>query len=192
MQPAISDLRDQDVGQVKTQHLTRAKDPVLDGPYRQLGDAGDLVVAAMLFVSEQDQLAVVGRELLHRAIEATLLFASPAALRNVVATAGDMSDRDASVLGRIRLVMSAGAPVPAELLRAAGDILPGADLHTPYGMTEVLPVADISLTEIEAAGTGDGVCVGYPVPEVEVAIVVGMLSLGLVAVFIVREWQRAR
>jgi acyl-CoA synthetase (AMP-forming)/AMP-acid ligase II len=37
-------------------------------------------------------------------------------------------------------------------------------------MTEVLPVADISLAEIESVGPGNGVCVGYPVPGVEVAI----------------------
>ena len=104
------------------------------------------------------------------AIDATLLFASPAALRNVVATARDLSEVGAAALGRIRLLMSAGAPVPAEVLRAVGGIFPGADLHTPYGMTEVLPVADISLAEIEAVGTGNGVCVGHPVPGVEIAI----------------------
>jgi len=105
-----------------------------------------------------------------RAIDATLLFASPAALRNTVATAGDLSEDDASALGGIRLLMSAGAPVPAAVLRAAGELLPGAEPHTPYGMTEVLPVADISLAEIDAVGTGDGVCVGRPVPGVDVAI----------------------
>ena len=43
-------------------------------------------------------------------------------------------------------------------------------MHTPYGMTEVLPVADISLTGIEAAGDGDGVCVGAPVHGVDVRV----------------------
>jgi acyl-coenzyme A synthetase/AMP-(fatty) acid ligase len=37
-------------------------------------------------------------------------------------------------------------------------------------MTEVMPVADISLTAIDAVGTGDGVCVGTPVDGVEVMI----------------------
>ena len=58
---------------------------------------------------------------------------------------------------QVRLVMSAGAPVPAALLREVAQVLPAAELHTPYGMTEVLPVADISLAEIEAAGPGNGV-----------------------------------
>ena len=31
--------------------------------------------------------------------------------------------------------------------------MPNAELHTPYGMTEVLPVSDITLAEIEAAGS---------------------------------------
>ena len=66
--------------------------------------------------------------------------------------------------------MSAGAPVPAALLRQVAEVLPAAELHTPYGMTEVLPVTDISLPEIEAAGPGNGVCVGLPRPGVEVRL----------------------
>jgi acyl-coenzyme A synthetase/AMP-(fatty) acid ligase len=37
-------------------------------------------------------------------------------------------------------------------------------------MTEVLPVSDITPAGIDAAGTGNGVCVGVPLPEVSVAI----------------------
>jgi acyl-coenzyme A synthetase/AMP-(fatty) acid ligase len=37
-------------------------------------------------------------------------------------------------------------------------------------MTEVLPVADISLAGVDAAGPGNGVCVGHPLPGVDVAI----------------------
>ena len=37
-------------------------------------------------------------------------------------------------------------------------------------MTEALPVADISLSGLEAAGPGDGVCVGLPVEGVSVAV----------------------
>ena len=66
--------------------------------------------------------------------------------------------------------MSAGAPVPAELLRRLGAVLPNADMHTPYGMTEGLPLTDISLAEIEAAGVGDGVCVGRPLPGVDLLV----------------------
>ena len=37
-------------------------------------------------------------------------------------------------------------------------------------MTEVLPVTDITLTEIDAAGPGNGVCVGRPLAGVAVAL----------------------
>ena len=101
---------------------------------------------------------------------ATVVFAAPAALRNIVATAAGLSAGQQSALNRVRLVMSAGAPVPAALLRQVAQVLPAAELHTPYGMTEVLPVTDISLPEIEAAGPGNGVCVGLPRPGVEVRL----------------------
>ena len=72
------------------------------------------------------------------AIDATVVFASPAALRRVAATAAALSTRQRATLGRIRLLMSAGAPVPASLLHSLREVLPGAEAHTPYGMTEVL------------------------------------------------------
>jgi acyl-CoA synthetase (AMP-forming)/AMP-acid ligase II/pimeloyl-ACP methyl ester carboxylesterase len=104
------------------------------------------------------------------AIDATIVFASPAALRNVVATAHELSRGQSAALRRVRLVMSAGAPVPVSLLEALGEVLPNADAHTPYGMTEALPVTDVSLAELVEAGNGNGVCVGRPLPRVEVAL----------------------
>lgn len=104
------------------------------------------------------------------AVDATLVFASPAALKNLSATSADIPPPLRRALAQVRLVMSAGAPVPPETLRATLRLMPGAEAHTPYGMTEVLPVADINLVDIEAAGTGNGVCVGRPVPGVEVMI----------------------
>jgi olefin beta-lactone synthetase len=104
-------------------------------------------------------------------IGATLAFASPAALANVTATARPA--RAHTGLARLRVVFSAGAPVPSETLRAVAELAPGASLHTPYGMTEVLPVADIALDGIEQAEADDprgGVCVGRPVRGAEVRI----------------------
>ena len=101
------------------------------------------------------------------AVDATVVFASPAALRNVVATADGLDPSQRAALGRVRLVVSAGAPVPAALLHALRAVLPSADVHTPYGMTEALPVTDVSLAEIDAAGPGNGVCVGRPLPGVD-------------------------
>jgi olefin beta-lactone synthetase len=104
------------------------------------------------------------------AVDATIVFASPAALRRVAATAAALSARQRATLGKIRLLMSAGAPVPASLLHSLREVLPAAEAHTPYGMTEVLPVTDISAAEIDAAGSGEGVCVGRPLPGVEVRV----------------------
>jgi acyl-coenzyme A synthetase/AMP-(fatty) acid ligase len=104
------------------------------------------------------------------AADATLVFASPAALANVVRTAGELTDAHRGAFANVRVLISAGAPVRRSLLRAAADLFPNASAHTPYGMTECLPVAGISLAEIEAAGEGDGVCVGEPVGGAEVQI----------------------
>lgn len=101
-------------------------------------------------------------------VDATIVFASPAALANVVRTS---SGRDAR-LAALRLVLSAGAPVPVATLRAVAELCPAAELHTPYGMTECLPVADVSLTEMDAVADDPigGVCVGHPVPGADVRI----------------------
>ncbi len=103
-------------------------------------------------------------------IDATLVFASPAALSNVVATASELSDTQQATLQRVRLLLSAGAPVPVDVLRRAAELLGDASAHTPYGMTEVLPVTDVTLPEIEKAGVGNGVYVGHPLAGVQVAI----------------------
>jgi acyl-CoA synthetase (AMP-forming)/AMP-acid ligase II/pimeloyl-ACP methyl ester carboxylesterase len=104
------------------------------------------------------------------AIDATVVFASPAALRNVVATRGDMTMLQRGALRRVRVLMSAGAPVPLQVLQSMHELMPSAQAHTPYGTTEVLPVTDITGEQIEAAGIGDGVCVGRPLPGVQVRI----------------------
>jgi acyl-coenzyme A synthetase/AMP-(fatty) acid ligase len=99
-------------------------------------------------------------------VGATLVFASPAALANVVRTASG----PLPALAAVRLVMSAGAPVPIQTLQSMAQLCPQAALHTPYGMTEVLPVADISLAQRSAVGDGRGVCVGRPVPGCDVMV----------------------
>ncbi len=109
------------------------------------------------------------------AIDATMVFASPAALGNVVSTADSVDAAGASALARVRLLLSTGAPVPAETLHAMRRLLPAAEAHAPYGMTEVLPVADIDLAGLDEAGLGNGVCVGRPVP----GVLVELAPLGL-------------
>jgi olefin beta-lactone synthetase len=104
------------------------------------------------------------------AVQATLVFASPAALTNVARTAVTLRGEHRAALAGVRTLLSAGAPVPAPLLRRLAAVVPNASAHTPYGMTECLPVADIDLATIELVGPGNGVCVGHPVAGVEVAI----------------------
>ncbi|MBT8240193.1 MAG: AMP-binding protein, partial [Acidimicrobiia bacterium] len=103
-------------------------------------------------------------------VDATIIFASPAALQNVVATAQSMSSVERAAVARVRLVMSAGAPLRLDLLQAVAGLAPEAEIRAPYGMTEVLPVADLSLSERVARGPGEGSCVGRPIDGVSVRI----------------------
>ena len=84
------------------------------------------------------------------AIEATVVFASPAALRNVVATAGASTADQRPRLDRVRLCCRPARRSRRRCCARSQRLLPGAELHTPYGMTEALPVTDITLAEIEA------------------------------------------
>lgn len=106
------------------------------------------------------------------AADATVVFLSPAALANVVATAPALTDADRAALGRVRLFLSAGAPVSATLLAAATALMPGAEAHTPYGMTEGLLMTDVDLDGVRAAedASEQGICVGVPAAGVDVRI----------------------
>ncbi|HEX6255271.1 MAG TPA: fatty acid CoA ligase family protein [Euzebyales bacterium] len=99
---------------------------------------------------------------------ADLLFASPALLASLA--------HHGRPLPSLRLVLSAGAPVPTHVVAAIDALLPdGAAVSTPYGMTEALPVSAIAGDELRAAaGLHDpprGVCVGRPVPGTAVTVV---------------------
>lgn len=110
------------------------------------------------------------------AVDATTIFLSPAALTNVVATADALSPDGHAALARVRTFLSAGAPVPEALLAAAGELMPNAEPHTPYGMTEGLLMADITLAGIQDAtrtrsdGDPGGVCVGHSTATTDVRI----------------------
>jgi acyl-CoA synthetase (AMP-forming)/AMP-acid ligase II len=108
------------------------------------------------------------------AVSADSVFLSPAALRNVVDTADALAEEGREAFRRVRVLLSAGAPVGEPLLARAAELLPAASLHTPYGMTEGLLITDITLDEIRdaepSAGTVGGVCVGRPVPGARIRI----------------------
>jgi acyl-CoA synthetase (AMP-forming)/AMP-acid ligase II/pimeloyl-ACP methyl ester carboxylesterase len=101
---------------------------------------------------------------------ATAVVASPAALANLVRTAAALGPGQRGALRRVRLLLSAGAPVPVPLLNSVTELMPAAAVHTPYGMTEVLPVTDVTLSELVDAGPGEGVLAGRPLRGVTVAI----------------------
>lgn len=104
------------------------------------------------------------------AIKATAVFTAPAGLASILATAPALDAQRRTTLEGVRLLLSAGAPVPVRLIEEAASLLPRAEAHTPYGMTEALVVTDITAAEVRAAGPGNGVCVGRPVAGVEILI----------------------
>ena len=98
----------------------------------------------------------------------TQLFGSPALMR-VLADYG-------RALPTVKRVTSAGAPVPPDVVAKMRALLPAdAQLWTPYGATECLPVAVIEGRELEvtraATEAGAGTCVGRVVAPNVVRIV---------------------
>ncbi len=106
------------------------------------------------------------------AVDGSVLWASPAALTNVLATQKQLSPTQRDAFSRVRLALFAGAPVPRAALVSAASLMPQAEIRTPYGMTEALPVADVELAAIPGVGTAEGVPVGHPVIGVKLAIAV--------------------
>jgi olefin beta-lactone synthetase len=104
---------------------------------------------------------------------ATTMFGSPALLNRV----GRFGESHGIKFPRIKRVISAGAPVPASVLKRFAALLPAdAEIFTPYGATEALPVSSIGSREIlgetgAMTGEGHGVCVGRPVESITLAII---------------------
>lgn len=73
----------------------------------------------------------------------------------------------------LKKVFSCGAPVAADVIeRTLASVHPEAQMHTPYGATESLPVSTIEAKEIlnetdERTKQGAGVCVGRKVESIE-------------------------
>jgi olefin beta-lactone synthetase len=103
----------------------------------------------------------------------TNLFGSPALIDRV----GRYGAEHGVKLPTLRRVISAGAPVPAKVIERFTTMLaPGVRVFTPYGATEALPVAnagsDTILNETRhLTDEGRGVCVGAPVPGMDVRII---------------------
>jgi len=103
----------------------------------------------------------------------TTMFGSPALLDRVAKYSAEHGFH----LPTLRRVISAGAPVRADILKRFTPLLPpAAEVFTPYGATEALPVCSIGSDEIlkeTAAKTaqGQGICVGRPVKSMKVGVI---------------------
>jgi olefin beta-lactone synthetase len=79
-------------------------------------------------------------------------------------------------LPSLRRILMAGAPVPWEVLERTASLLHAdAEIFTPYGATESLPVASISSREVLAetmqhSRNGAGTVVGRPLPGIDIRI----------------------
>ncbi len=104
----------------------------------------------------------------------TQAFGSPAIWNRV----GRYCEQHQIELPSLKRVLSAGAPVPIHVSERMSKVLTGeeADLHTPYGATESLPVASISATEVlnhtaDKSRRGAGTCVGQVFPQIALKII---------------------
>jgi acyl-CoA synthetase (AMP-forming)/AMP-acid ligase II len=78
----------------------------------------------------------------------------------------------------LRRIFSAGAPVPVDVLSRmkATLVADGAEIYTPYGATEALPITSIAASDVisrtsEKTRQGAGTCVGRPFPTIRLKII---------------------
>jgi len=101
------------------------------------------------------------------------MFASPALL-NRVGRYG--KDHDVK-LESMKRVVSAGAPVlPSNIKQFAVMLTDKAEVHTPYGATEAVPILSMASNEImsetaELSEQGFGTCIGRPINNIDIEII---------------------
>jgi len=103
----------------------------------------------------------------------TNMFASPALLNRV----GGYGKKNGVKLPSLKRVISAGAPVSADNIAQFSAMLSkDAQIHTPYGATEAVPIVSITSREILAetrhlSEKGYGICVGRPINDIEIRLI---------------------
>jgi olefin beta-lactone synthetase len=103
----------------------------------------------------------------------TNMFASPALLDRV----GSFGKNSEIKLPSLKRVVSAGAPVsPANIEQFSHLLCDAAEIHTPYGSTEAVPILSIASQEIlcetrKLTEKGYGICVGRPIDDLVVRII---------------------
>lgn len=103
----------------------------------------------------------------------TNMFASPALLNRV----GAYGKQNGVKLPSLKRVFSAGAPVSAENIEQFSALLSKeAEIHTPYGATEAVPIISIKSSEIlsetrHLSQKGFGICIGRPINDIDIRII---------------------
>jgi acyl-CoA synthetase (AMP-forming)/AMP-acid ligase II len=103
----------------------------------------------------------------------TNMFASPALLNRM----GKYGASKGIKLPSLKRVISAGAPVSPKIIEQFHFMLSeGAEIHTPYGATEAVPVISITSDEILSetkmlSEQGYGICIGRPITDIDVRII---------------------
>lgn len=105
------------------------------------------------------------------------MFCSPALLKRLAQSLPAGPSEANTQLKTLKRVISAGAPVsPSDMRTLRRHMHPDAQIYTPYGATESLPVSSISSSEVDDFADlgyqqGYGVCVGVPCPQVAVRLI---------------------
>jgi olefin beta-lactone synthetase len=103
----------------------------------------------------------------------TQMFGSPMVLNKLA----EYGTRMKINLPSLRNIISAGAPVHRNIIESFRKLVPeDAEIHTPYGATEALPVSDITDSELSGLvpdndEKGNGICIGKPAVPMEVKII---------------------
>jgi acyl-CoA synthetase (AMP-forming)/AMP-acid ligase II len=135
-----------------------------------------LEVTSVIPDMDPTQPARVNPERIIEAIQnlgATNMFASPALLNRV----GRYGQLKGVKLPSLKRVISAGAPVSADNIERFSALLDNdAEIHTPYGATEAVPIISIKSREIlEETRTfterGYGICIGRPINNIDIRII---------------------
>lgn len=120
--------------------------------------------------------ALVNPERIIEAIEnlgVTNMFASPALLNRV----GSYGKKKGVKLPSLKRVISAGAPVSAANIEQFSALLAAdAEIHTPYGATEAVPIVSIKSKEIlnetrQLSDKAFGTCIGRPINDIDIRII---------------------
>ena len=138
-----------------------------------LSHGGTVVVPPMNFATKgpgQADPAKLVRTIRDHGVRS--MFASPALLTNLARYCDDQG----ITLPTLHRIVAGGAEINGPLYAAVKQVLVDGEIYSNYGATEALPVAEIAGDTVlgdtwPRTESGAGVCVGDPLPGVEVRII---------------------